>query len=193
MIIKHIFINATNRKSDIDPNTIKVRCSTWGQWNNLLTKQHVADKFNEYGVEVAPHVEFGLVSVDNYYLEKVNNAHHLIIPLGDTRPLDVDFSLMQIFDNGDERTMHLNIYYSVPNVYLDQVTKPQTVDYTLQMTCDIAMAENRGLTLPIDRYLYQDSQECLSSLWRHGVPHIVNNDVESTPQQRLITKLFNKL
>lgn len=193
MTIKQISVTIIKKKSDTNQNTVPIVIGGGaGQWENLYTKQQIIDKFNAYEVAVTPSVDFGLISTNNYKLKIEDNMYKLYAMPNDPDPFNYDFSFVRTTENEDVKTMAIAIYYQFPNLYLDQISSTHKVNYTLQMTCDLAMKENRGLTLKIDTYLTNQYKECISSLWRYGIENNVSDDT-STPQQRLITKLFNKL
>lgn len=193
MTIKQISVTIIKNKSDTNQNTLPVVIGgSIGQWNNLYTKQQIIDKFNRYQVAVTPSVDFGLISTKNYKLKIEDNVYQLYAVPNDPDPFNYDFSFVRTSENEDVKIMAIAIYYPTPNLYLDQISSSHNVNYTLQMTCDLAMKENKGITSKVDNYLIIQYKECISSLWRYGIENNVSDDT-STPQQRLITKLFNKL
>lgn len=195
MNIKQILITIIKNKQDADQHTLDVIISDVKSLWTVSNKQQITTKFNDHDFDVTPYVDFGLISTKNYYLRNVNNKYKLFVPPGDVNPFDVDFSILRLSENGDNKTMLIGIYYLSPNVYLDQIgIGTHKVNYTLQHTCKLAMKENRDIILKIDRYLYEEFQECISSLWRRGVVINANDQLPTpSPQERLITKLFNKL
>lgn len=195
MTIKQVAITVIKKKSDPDQTTIPVIISGGtGQWDNIRSKQQVVDKFNAYEVSVTPSVDFGLISTYNYKLRIVNNTYKLFAVPDSANTYHFDFSFIRMSENNDIKTMTIGIYYLAPNIYLDQITGTNNVNYTLQQDCNLAMKENRGVSLKIDRYLNGNDGTCISDLWRYGVENNANDEL-TTPDSRqlLVTKLFNKL
>lgn len=197
MTIKQIGITIVKKKDDKNPNVLDViMMGIAKSWFGDFTKQRIAEKFNEHQIQHSETVEIDLLTDKNYILKVEDKKYKLYARPVSQKDYDLDFTLLMGTENADVKVLNLTIYYAAPNNLLDHIGRNLTtrVQYKLQPNCQLAIDENEESIKKIDEYLKSKSDRCLSSIWQEGIKNKATSGQENiTPQQILITSLFNKL